>query len=92
MKFNCGITPETERTLFELNAHVEVDRLQKWHQVFAFWPVQLGECDCRWLEWVWRRYPNAYFLQDDRELPDQVRTGTPQYRARDYFTDPEPGE
>lgn len=31
------------------------DRLSNWHRWFAWYPVRMGENDCRWLEWVSRK-------------------------------------
>jgi hypothetical protein len=45
MKVNCGMGPMTEAS-FYLN----------WHRVFAWWPIRVGENDCRWLETVERQY------------------------------------
>jgi len=29
---------------------------QEWHRWFAWYPVRLGYHDCRWFEWVERRW------------------------------------
>ena len=44
MQFNCGESPQ-ER----------YKRLIGWHPWFAWWPVCVGNHDCRWIEWVERR-------------------------------------
>ena len=43
MKFDCG---ETASEYFA--------RLEKWHRWFAWYPVRIGNRDCRWLEYVER--------------------------------------
>lgn len=52
MKFKCG------RTTAEKLAHVEY--LKNWHPWFAWFPITLGEGNCRWLEVVQRRFPDAH--------------------------------
>lgn len=44
MKINCGLTRRDKATA-----------LANWHDHFAWWPVRVGERDCRWLELVERR-------------------------------------
>ena len=44
MKFNCGETWSTKQ-----------QRLQEWHEWFAWHPIRLGDHDCRWLEKVQRK-------------------------------------
>lgn len=44
MKFNCG--PKRGEKKVELS---------EWHPWFAWKPVGVGSCDCRWLETVYRR-------------------------------------
>lgn len=45
MKVNCGRGPIAEAKYY-LN----------WHPVFAWWPIRVGENDCRWLEIVERKF------------------------------------
>lgn len=53
MKFNCRkLTGETEA----LRRLERRQALQEWHKVFAWWPILVDDNDCRWLEWVERRY------------------------------------
>ena len=44
MRFKCG-TSYVEKCA----------KLQQWHHWFAWYPVWVGEQDCRWLETVWRK-------------------------------------
>lgn len=58
MKFNCGLTG---RERFEAR--------QKWHKWFAWYPVQIGSRDCRWLETLERRITIPRYLWEYRETP-----------------------
>ena len=49
MKFNCGKRTYAQRKKARQKA------LKHWHKWFAWYPVRLGEHDCRWLEFVQRR-------------------------------------
>lgn len=51
MKFNCGLTRDEKHTL-EWNERL---RRENWHDWFAWYPVQVASCDCRWLEVVQRK-------------------------------------
>jgi hypothetical protein len=44
MKIDCG---ETYRE--------KIERLEKWHDWFAWRPVRVGSHDCRWLEVIQRK-------------------------------------
>jgi len=48
MRFNCGKKGSS------------LERVKQWHRHFAWWPVKVAEYDCRWLEFVERRYPEAW--------------------------------
>ena len=48
MKFNCGKTRAQKRA-------EKIERLQNWHKWFAWYPVRVGDNDCRWLEYVSRK-------------------------------------
>ena len=69
MKFNCGKAEDKN-----LN---HKDRLKKWHSHFAWWPVTVGDYDCRWLEFVERRYPGAWIGPISKNLYKEE----PEYRA-----------
>lgn len=45
MRFDCGETHEERRK-----------RLTQWHRWFAWFPVKVGDHDCRWFEFVERRF------------------------------------
>jgi len=49
MKFNCGTDYQT---WYKLKTN--------WHRWFAWYPVRVGNCDCRWLEYVERCYEDSY--------------------------------
>lgn len=66
MKFNCGMT-------YGEKFEAQTRKYTNWHLHFAWRPVRLGSRDCRWLEFVWRKYEriNYYSLEP---------TGTIEYR------------
>ena len=52
MKFNCPKRTPRDDTL--------------WHKWFAWYPVRVGDNDCRWLEFVCRKaIPKTYVNYDD---------------------------
>jgi hypothetical protein len=66
MKFNCDddrhkpLSPKKLQTLEDLRNKGNLWRaahahLAVWHKWFAWYPVHLGNGDCRWLEYVERR-------------------------------------
>lgn len=64
MKFDCG---ETEKE--------KEERLFKWHKKFCWWPLNFGDHDCRWLEFVWARK----IIREDRFV--QYRRSIWQYKT-----------
>ena len=64
MKFNCGKTPEEKKEDLRADLQIQADHLKVWHDWFAWFPVRMGSRDCRWLETVERRVPNAYVYED----------------------------
>ncbi|MBO0129139.1 hypothetical protein [Agrobacterium burrii] len=48
MKFNCGPTQQERRQQVR-------DRYCVWHKWFAWFPVRVGNHDCRWLETIERK-------------------------------------
>lgn len=48
MKFNCGEP-------YHLRYAKKVQKKLDWHRKFAWWPVRVGQYDCRWLEFVERK-------------------------------------
>lgn len=56
MKFNCGLSPKEKDAARWERVQAKVDRLSEWHRTFAWFPVRVGSGDCRWLEFVERRY------------------------------------
>lgn len=66
MRFNCGLTDEektrrncTKERFEQLSRECELlkDRGTAW---FAWYPVRVGEEDCRWLETVCLYYQDVY--------------------------------
>lgn len=51
MKFDCGLTAWEKYSL----------RL-KWHDWFAWYPVRVGSCDCRWWEVIERKITSSYVM------------------------------
>lgn len=49
MRFNCGPDRYTRQIL-------KAKKMMDWHKYFCWFPVRLGEGDCRWLETVERKY------------------------------------
>jgi hypothetical protein len=60
MKFNCGLTTETKRILKRQSKATKLERAKNWHRVFALFPIQISDNDCRWFEYVERSYPDAF--------------------------------
>ena len=54
-----------------------IARLRQWHRIFALVPHRVGPHDCRWLEFIERRYPDAWVC----EVSDSVLKMEPEYRA-----------
>lgn len=45
MKFNCGRGKGAMQEYWT-----------NWHRIFAWYPIQIDDFDCRWLEYVERKY------------------------------------
>jgi hypothetical protein len=59
------------------NAERRAYALRCWHLKFAWLPVRVGPRDCRWLEYVHRRFPDAWV----GGISAKVYRDTPEYRA-----------
>lgn len=59
MKFNCGKSREQRLRDAFVVAEKNAEAARNWHKHFAWLPVRVAEGDCRWLEFVMRRYPFA---------------------------------
>jgi hypothetical protein len=63
MKFNCGPTRAEKRAA-----------KQEWHNWFAWFPVRVGDRDCRWFETVKRKghyyalYCDEYWKYEYKEI------------------------
>lgn len=78
MKFNCGLTGDAK----EAAARAERDKLKVWHRWFAWYPVRVGQNDCRWLEYVERRATNEW----DNKL-DRYEVAMSEWRANEQSID-----
>ena len=56
MKINCGPSADAKVLLARERLRQDWENLSKWHTVFAFFPIRVGENDCRWLEYIERRF------------------------------------
>lgn len=59
MKFKCGKTQAEKQAKKNAKYQKELDHYVKityWHDWFAWFPVKVGDADCRWLETVETRY------------------------------------
>lgn len=59
MRLDCGQSWKVRRELRRERKGIrwdeKVKRLSKWHLVFAWRPIRVGQFDCRWLEDVQRK-------------------------------------
>lgn len=62
MKINCGPSWEVRYERRCAAAKLRVAELRSWQPWFAWYPVRLGEDDCRWLETIERRFPLAWSM------------------------------
>jgi hypothetical protein len=70
MRFYCGPSPKEQN-------EVIAGKLREWHRWFAFLPINIGNDQCAWLEFVERRYPNAEAMRGSGAL----WKGNAEYRA-----------
>lgn len=66
MRLNCGLSPETKRDLKKDREDKKFREAIQWHKWFAWYPVQIGDNDCRWLETVERRSEPKIGLSDKK--------------------------
>ena len=65
MKFNCGPSWEERKA-------AKIAYKEEWHPWFAWFPVRVGDRDCRWLETVERKgrffcgYEGTYWIYEYR--------------------------
>lgn len=71
MKFKCGLTEEEEKQ--KVVARLEANRIlvEKGEVWFAWYPVQIEQGHCRWLEKVRRRANKVYLDFDDDNISVQ---------------------
>lgn len=56
MKFNCGLSKEHREYLRRLKQEADFEKMRQWHDVYAWWPIRVGENDCRWLETIEEKF------------------------------------
>ena len=56
MKFDCG-----ERFMLRQRGELRAKRYNDWHKRFAWFPIKVGNHDCRWLEFVERKCPTCFY-------------------------------
>jgi hypothetical protein len=81
MKFNCGLTEQEENNLRWEKKQERRKARYHWHRWFAWYPVQLGSHDCRWLEYVERRDINIEYQFDSYWRKNFLRDYVWDYRA-----------
>jgi hypothetical protein len=64
MRFKCALTKLEKERLKQ----TKIDHLCHWHKWFAWYPVTVGEFDCRWLEWVDRKGKPQYHLDSAHDV------------------------
>lgn len=69
MRFNCGPS-------FNVKAEETYSRFSNWHRWYAWFPVRVGEDDCRWLEWIERRGESASYKVHKRFLSWGYKDGS----------------
>ena len=50
---------------FDCDGRRKIERRVKWHKWFAWRPVRIEYGDCRWLEYVERRYCFSHKFEDE---------------------------
>lgn len=95
MRFNCGKSRQQRCVEHAENTlqHVRIIRTE-WTDKFAWWPVRVGEDDCRWLETIQVRYPDAYIVSGfitaiylaDHQVKDIAELG---YKVKIMYSNPE---
>lgn len=72
MKFNCGKSREEKVRDHNARMLEKAKSLrEEWRRCFAWFPIRVGDNDCRWLEKVEYRYPDAY-VSNSRLIPLRV--------------------
>ncbi len=63
MRVHCGPSITERQKAQLIQAKLEANRLQRWTPWFAWYPVRIGEDDCRFMETIERRYKLAEAYQ-----------------------------
>jgi hypothetical protein len=80
MKFKCGKTEEEKKEAVK-SASVHAEKLMRWHRMFAWLPAHINETECRWLEWVERKYDSVDVLWSDYYNKVLKHRIAPKYRT-----------
>lgn len=64
MKFDCGPDEAEVRQTRYNRVQAKRKARGQWHRWFAWFPVQVGPHDCRWLEYVERKDDNIWYNFD----------------------------
>jgi hypothetical protein len=81
VKIKCGPSRDVRLALKRKACEEEALRLKEWHPHFTLRPRQVAENDCRWLEWIERRFVEAN-VYEDVLVGFCVELRYPRYRAR----------
>lgn len=63
MKLNCGPSKKVRVQRRYDAAEREAVRLRNWHRHFCLIPTRVAEGDCRWLEWVDRKFDYTFCVR-----------------------------
>ena len=81
MKINCGPGKDLARALRRQKARELLPKLKEWHDFFALLPRRIDDYDCRWMETIQRRFPDAFVYCNDSYI-SYIETDRAEYRAK----------
>ena len=82
MKFDCGLTRKNRIKAARLQRIADAEKAERtWIRNFCWWPKQLGDNDCRWLEFIEKRPRYEYHCLSSGDKWDVKRIWTWEYRA-----------
>lgn len=81
MKFACGLTKEEKIKIARSKHHAWLRSRIEWHRFFAWYPIQIASNDCRWFEFVERKYEGHLWDLGAGEMSAAVYFDAPKYRA-----------
>lgn len=82
MKFNCGPSREEKRLVEVEYLKKEARRITEWHDCFAWFPIRVGDRDCRWLETVEAKAGWAEVTEGSLYSEPRLWHGDWKYRAK----------